>query len=900
MILSRIIPILACLSFANLTAAPAPEATPSIPIKSYSRDAEGVNFIMNPGVMKVRVCESGIIRVTYASGATLPAIKSVSVIREWTPSDFQVKETPHAITLVTSKLQVAVDRKTGAVQFLDPAGKVILQETPGGGKTLTPAVVNRESAYIVEQSFLSPPDEALFGLGQYQEGIWNWRGIPVELRQCNTQIAMPVLVSTKGFGLLWDNASLTEFNPADQEIPISGGDKHAVPSGPQATEELDAAKPETKPVKKGERTGTFTTGAAGEYVFAIREGDRKGQVGIRVDNKDLAYLKNTWLPYSVSGKIKLPANKTVPVKLLGGGTSARLFARPIGNSTTFRSSIGDAIDYYFFYGPKLDDVVAGYRSATGGAPMFPKWAYGFWQCRERYSSQKQILETAEEFRKRRIPVDLIVQDWQYWGRYGWGAHRFDERHYPDPAAMTAKLHDMNIRFMISAWSNPKSDKTHQQLKAINGLVPVDSELAGKPNAKGQVPQPVWYDAFNPQARQVRWAAMKMGFFDIGTDAWWQDATEPGDDGNAIHNAGIFLGNANRYRNAYTLFTNQCAYEGQRAASAEKRVCILTRSAYPGQQRYATASWSGDIRGDWATFRRQIPAGLNFSLTGIPYWTTDTAGFFRPKTQYTDPDFNELLVRWFQMSTFCPILRVHGFKTETEIWKWPLAERNLLKYNHLRYRLLPYNYSWAWRVTRENYTPMRALVMDFPDDPKVRKIDDQYMFGPAFLVCPVTQPKATSRKVYLPKDPPWTDFWTGRKLEGGKEIEVPAALDTLPLFVRAGSIIPVGPELQHTSEKPADPIELRIYPGADGTFTLYEDEGDNYGYEKGRYATIRFDFDDDKRTLTIGPREGSFPGMLAKRTFRVVIVADGHGTGDQQMEKPDKSFEYDGKAVFVRF
>ena len=564
----------------------------------------------------------------------------------------------------------------------------------------------------------------------------------------------------------------------------------------------------------------------------------------------------------------------------------------------FRSATGAAVDYYFFNGPKLDDEVAGYRHATGAAPLFPKWAYGFWQCRERYDNQKMILEAASEYRKRQIPVDLIVQDWQYWGHWGWGAYNWEEKRYPQPAEMIKELHEQNIRFMISVWSNPKGGPSNKEWQAMNGFVPVDSDLAGKPNAKGQVPVPIWYDAFNPKAREVRWQGIKKAFFDIGTDAWWQDAAEPGDDGNAINNTQVFLGNANRFRNAYTLFTNRCVYEGQRAAAPAKRVCILTRSAYTGQQRYAAASWSGDIRGDWVTFRRQLPAGLNFSLAGIPYWTTDTAGFFRPKNQYADPDFNDLLTRWFQMSTFCPILRVHGFGTETELWKWPLAEQNLIRYDRLRYRLLPYIYSMAWSITNSGYTPMRALVMDFATDKKVHGIDDQYMYGPAFLVSPVFEAKATTRKVYLPAGTTWTNFWTGETQAGGREIVAAAPQETIPLFVRAGSIVPIGPELQYAMEKPADPIELRVYRGADGAFTLYEDEGDNYNYEKGARSTIPITWDDTKGILTIGARNGSFPGMLAKRTFHPVLVDGGHGVGDAPAASPDRTVIYDGTAVSV--
>ena len=336
------------------------------------------------------------------------------------------------------------------------------------------------------------------------------------------------------------------------------------------------------------------------------------------------------------------------------------------------------------------------------------------------------------------------------------------------------------------------------------------------------------------------------------------------------------------------------YEDQRATTLDKRVCNLTRSGYPGQQRFGAAVWSGDIGGDWIAFTRQIPAGLNLSVTGMPYWCTDTGGFYRPADQYTSADFNELLVRWFQFSTFTPILRVHGFKTETEMWKWlPQTQEQLLAYDKLRYRLLPYIYSLAWKVTHEGYTIMRPLVMDFRADPKAQLVSDEFMYGPAFLVAPVTEPKATSRDVYLPKGADWIDFWTGKKYTGGQTVSTAAPFDQIPLYVRAGSIIPFGPDLQYADEKPADPIELRVYPGADGSFTLYEDEGDNYNYEKGAYATIPFFWSEQNQTLTLGDRAGQFPGMLTKRTFRAVWSSPGHGTGMNPTERADQEKSYDG-------
>ena len=745
------------------------QASP-IPVQSFARDADGLTIRMKPGVLKLQVCDPSTVRVLYAPGDKLPTTKSFVITREWKPTPFKTQQDAKSITLSTAKLRVVLNRATGALTFLDTAGHTLLAEAANGGKTLTPTKVGAEQTHTVQQVFQSPRDEALYGLGQFQDGLWNWRGIPLELRQVNTQTAIPMMVSSKGYGLLWDNASLLDFNPADQQISLDGSLAPAT-SGvqPNATEDLGRAAIDMS--KLGNKTGTFTTGEAGEYAFLAKDGNRRGDFAIIVDGHQVAGITNVWTPYMLSAKVKLPARTTISVGLRGGGANTKLFVRPLGDTTTFRSQMGEAIDYTFFYGPKLDDVIAGYRQATGAAPLWPKWAYGFWQCRERYSSQRQIVDTVAEFRRRRTPLDLIVQDWQYWGPHGWGSYEWDSGPYPDPAAMMKNLHQQNAKFMISIWHNPHGTAL-EKLKQVNGMV-------------GE-----WIDVFNPEARRVRWQTLDDAFFSIGTDAWWNDATEPGDPGEGLTGQQTAMGSGDRLRNAYPLFAAQDVYEGQRSTTSEKRVVNLSRSAYLGMQRYGAAAWSGDINGNWETFKRQIPAGLNFSLTGIPYWTTDAGGFFHPNGQYTSADYNELLARWFQWSTFCPILRIHGYQTETEMWKWlPETQKILLAYNELRYRMLPYNYSVAWKVTNEDYTFMRALPMDFPNDPETFNIADEYLFGPAFLVAPVTEPvknNAATRRVYLPAGTDWIDFWTGEELRGGNEIVASAPVDKMPLFVRAGS------------------------------------------------------------------------------------------------------------------
>ncbi len=843
-----------------LSAQPDSRASP-MPVQSVTRNDDGATLTLQPGILKLRVCDERILRVTYAPGAALPERSSFVVTNTWpaTPP-FELEETPDEVTLSTAALRVAIDRATGALRFLDPSGGILLEEPADGGKSMTPVTVNGESAHRPMQVFRCPADEALFGLGQYQEGLWNYRGIPLQLRQSNTQIAVPMLLSSRGYGLLWDNASLTDFNPADDPVPID---------------------PNT-------RTGTFHTDAAGDYVFMVRDGDLDDEIGVSVDGVEVVRIVNTWVPHSVSGRIRLPADTDCTVRLLGGGPDARVYARPLGDTTVFRSEIGDAIDYYFFYGPAWDEVIAGYRRATGAVPMLPKWALGFWQSRERYATQQEVLDAAAGYRDRRIPIDLVVQDWQYWGSHGWGAYEWDSANYPDPQAMIDELHGRNLRFMISIWPNPQGALG----EALAAMTP-----------DGRIPGGAWMDVFNPAVRGLCWDHMNSAFFSIGTDAWWQDATEPGDDGDAMVDRIVQFESVptsgNRLRNAYSLFTARAAYEGQRGAGSPKRVVNLTRSGYAGQQRYGTICWSGDVKGDWTTFRRQIPAGLNFSLSGIPWWTTDTGGFFRPADQYESSDYNELLIRWFQWSAFCPVLRVHGYRSETEVWNYlPTTEAVLLDFIDLRYRMLPYNYSVAWMVSRDGSTMLRALPMDFPEDPAVRGVSDEYMFGPAFLVSPVTSPGAVSRTVYLPAGTDWIDFWTGERLGGGRTIETTAPIDRIPLHVRAGSIVPFGPELQWTGEKPSDPIELRIYRGADGEFTIYDDAGDGYAYEQGAFAEIPIRWEDAAGVLRFGERQGAYDGMPTQRLFRVLWVGPEHGHGPPRDFPPDLEVAYTGAAVAV--
>jgi alpha-D-xyloside xylohydrolase len=825
-------------------------------VESYKQDGAGVTIMTSQGLMRIDVCTDRIIHVLLTPEQSLPKQPLITVTQTWNQVPYSLKADNKRLLITTAALKVEIARDNGAVAFFSLDGKPVLQEAGEASTIFTPEVETRQKTWQVQQTFLSPKDEALYGLGQHQEGWFNLRGIPFRLQQANTNISIPIVLSTKGYGLIWNNASITDFNPADQPIEIDQ--------------------------KTG--AGSFHTEVAGDYGFLLAS-DRTEQLRLKIDGKPVIDLVNMWVPDTAGGHLYLePGDHTVLSK--GGKTGVTLTMRSPSDRTTFRSRAGESVDYYFLYGPDLDTVVGEYREATGEAPLFPKWAYGFWQCRERYSSQQQILDTAAEFRKRHIPVDAFVQDWLYWDKYGWNAMKFDEDHYPDPAHMMDILHQENLHLVISVW--PKfgtQTDVYKQLKSASLLIP------------GETPtHEQWLDAFNPKARSFFWQDIDQGLFKDGLDGWWLDASEPEFD--PLAGQMTYLGPGDFVKNAYPLYETTAVYQGQRAATNDKRVVILTRSAFLGQQRNAAASWSGDISGNWETFRRQIPAGLNFSMSGLPYWTTDVGGFFRPKDEYTSEAYHELLIRWFEYGAFSPIFRIHGYQSETEMWKFgPKVEQILHQYDDLRYRLLPYVYSVAWNVTSQDGTMMRALPLEYPKDVKVREIGDQFLFGPSLLINPVTKPGATTREVYLPAGSAWFDLWTGKKSEGGQTIRADAPIERMPIFVKSGSILALGPVVDSTEEK-QDPTDVRIYPGQDGHFVLYDDEGDSYRYEKGSHSTISLDWNDRKHTLTVGDRQGSFPGMSKERTFRIFVAREGTDAGINSQAQPSTVVHYNGAKQLI--
>jgi alpha-D-xyloside xylohydrolase len=574
-------------------------------------------------------------------------------------------------------------------------------------------------------------------------------------------------------------------------------------------------------------------------------------------------------------------------------TSRSRFNNRFPHELYLSSEVADAVDYYFLYGPEFDAIISAYRDMTGAAPMFGKWAYGFWQCKNKYESQAEVLGVAHKYRELHIAVDNIVQDWFWWDIMG--EPTFNKK-YPDPKGMIDDLHENHFQVMFSFWPYFRPGSRVYEDMDKRGYFIDRTKVSGFHPA-GQA----LYDAFNPAARKYYWQLIDKGLFQLGADAWWLDTDEPETEGretNILATNKVALGSGARYANLYPLMTTSAVYEGQRSTSDQKRVFILSRSAFAGAQRNAITAWSGDVESNWLSFARQIPAGLNFELSGLPYWTTDIGGFIIGNPD--DPAYRELFVRWFEYGAFCPIFRLHGTRTtnQNELWSYgPEAQKILTSYDRLRYRLLPYIYSLAWKTTNEAYTPMRALAMDFRGDVRALNTGDEYLFGPAILVSPVTEPGATSRRIYFPKAK-WYDFWTGRVVDGGAAAEVQASLDRIPLHIRAGSILPMGPDLEWATQKAADPIELRIYTGADGSFTIYEDENDTYAYEKGARATIPMQWDDANRKLVIGDRQGQFPGMLAHRTFRIVFVGEGHGVGIEPSAQVDKIVDYAGEAITV--
>ncbi len=836
--------------------------------KTYSVLNDRLSIEISDGLLDIIPLSDNAIRIQVTK-ESLSKLEELVFTKPFTKVSFKISEDNLTLKLSTKSITLSFNKQSGKFSFADGSGKVFLNELAGSRK-LTPGSVMGEQCVLVEQGFESPADEYIFGLGQFQDGHYNLKGVTRRLTQVNSQISIPFIYSSKGYGLLWHQYGLTDFNPNDnfvtfikQELPEQDISKIAEVTTTSGTQKISQ--------NQSLYRGSFNVPGDGVYSIFLDLGDMDNRHYVAIDGKPCIDFSNFWLPPAISTFVTLKTGRHNLQLICKSSNKPNVSWRLKENITTFRSPNAKLLDYVVFYGPSADSIIAAYRNLTGGVPLLPQWAYGFWQCRERYSSGKQLVQTVKEFRRKELPMDIIVQDWQYWGNKGWGVPIFAETNYANPTGFIKEIHDLHAHFNISIWSNPDRNSTLGKEYAAKNLYIPDSK---------------WLDYFNPVTRVSYWNTLNNNLFIYDVDSWWMDATEPEND--ALKGTKTYLGLGDFYRLTYPLLVNQAFYEGQRKTTSDKRVCILTRSAFLGQQRYSTTNWSGDIGGTWKSYKKQIVAGLNYSITGLPYWTTDIGGFFRPgSSQYTDKKYHELLIRWFQWGAFNPIFRIHGYQSETEPWKYgQQVEDNMRKMLNLRYRLIPYIYSEAWQVTKNGSTLMRPLVMDFNGDTTALNRSFEYLFGKAFLVAPITEPNISEWDVYLPESTSWYDFWSGEQYAGVQTIKTSSPLDKIPLYVKAGTILPMGRFIQYAGQKPADTLEIRIYQGANGAFTLYEDENDNYNYENGIYSTISFSWNDVKKTLTISDRMGSFPEMPDERKFNIVLVSKNKGTGMDAIEKYD--------------
>jgi alpha-D-xyloside xylohydrolase len=769
-------------------------------IVSFTKDSDGITCSLDKGSMKVKICMNNIVEVKYSSLPVSLDKHSLVIVNRWDKIPrFIISDNPGEIILSTDKLNIIINKSDNSVRYTTLKGELILGEDNSKGKTLSSATIAGIQTYNCSTQFISPADESLYGLGCHPEDTLsvNYKGRNQDMTIRYMTGAVPVLLSTRGYGLIWDNYSASQFFGAEEE------------------------------------------------------------------------------------------------------------------NTRFRyvSESGNMTDYYFIYGPDFDKIIASYRLATGAAPMYPKWAFGLFQSQDRYKSQAEVLSVKDNYRKNKIPVDCIVQDWFYWEPDVIGSHRFWPERYPDPKTMVAELHKANIHAMISIWPvMAKGTANYDAMAKAGNLTTIlwDNVMTHTFDN--------YYDAHSEKARKMYWDQARDSLIaPQGWDAWWVDQCEP-DNGTLLderRKAVFDLGRGIDYFNTYSLMHSTGLYENWRKDIPGKRAFFLIRQAFAGSQRNAATLWSSDITCTWRAFKSQVPQGINACASGIPFWTSDIGGyhFHWAPPDWSTADNRELFTRWFQFGAFSPVFRIHG-KGERALFSdnWDSATKSiLLNYDNLRYRLLPYIYSLSWKVTNEGYTIMRSLAFDFRTDPGIRSIPDQYMFGPAFLVNPVTERIYSlpgnkdfnkTRKVYLPESADWYDFWTGKLIIGGQTLDAAAPIETIPLYIKAGSIVPMGPYLQYATEKPADPLEIRIYKGADAEFVLYEDENDNYNYENGKYSTIPLKWNEKEKTLTIGARKGEFKGMPVKRTFSIVLVNEKNGKG-VGMSGEEKNVIYTGKQITVK-
>lgn len=899
-----------------------------------------LDFI-NEQVIRVRVLPPGNELPRQKSFILLDSVGSK-------PVEFNVVEKPDTLFLKSSALTAKLVLASGRIHFFDAKGKLLVGETKRGQQSFQADAYNGDSFYAIKQGFQVDKNEGLFGLGQHQNGVMNYNnGRRVTLLQYNTEIAVPFLLSSKNYGILWHNYAITVAGDTRPLMPLNAfklfsktGQKGWLTASyvnKEDESEIYVTRPESdidynyltdqhkypEGVQLSQAKVIYEGGIASPYEgLHYVHFKYSGYIKVWIDGKLLQdRWREAWNPGTFELPVSLEKDKHYKVKIewIPSGDECYFtlnWQRPAetgGTQFGFQSEAGDAIDYFFVGGEDMDDVISGYRQITGKAPIMPIWSFGFWQSRERYKTQLELEEVAATFRERQIPIDNIVQDWSYWQPQDWGSHAFDSTRFPDPAGMINSLHAKNMNLMISVWPKINEESSVYKQYRDQGWLYMRNIYDGRKDWIGNGYTSTFYDVYNQDARKAFWDQMNDKLFSIGVDAWWMDASEPDlhsnisiDERKSVVQPNV--GSSVRYYNTYPLLNAKGIYEGQRDQDPNKRVFILTRSFFAGQQRYAAAAWSGDIASTWEDMRDQISAGVNFSMSGTPYWTMDAGGFLAQQ-KYYDPskadleEWRELNARWYQYGAFLPLFRAHGQYPEREPFAIAPedhpAYRSMLYYIKLRYKLLSYNYSLGGMTYFNDYSMIRGLAMDFPKDESVYNINDQYMWGPSLLVNPVTEKDKTSRPVYLPQGTTWYNLYSGESYKGGQRIDAPAPYERIPVFVKGGSILPIGEDLQYTTEKRQKDLTLLVYDGADAEFVLYEDAGINYEYEKGRYALIDLKYDAASGQLIIGHRKGEFQGMLKSRTFNVVLINDQNGIGIDKEINGGKTVKYSGKALTVK-
>jgi len=943
-------------------------STAALAEASYRRIDAGI--IVTPGqgpeaAVRLEVYSDNIIRVTSAPTKDLDLPPSLMVTAKPVTSGFTVADAPGRVMLKTAKLSAEVDLDNGNVSFRDASGNVVLSES--GAPGFAPATAEGQQFLSVRQQFNRGTDEGFYGLGQHQNRQMNYNGEDVELAQHNMDIAIPFVVSTRNYGLLWDNNSITRFGDPDA-YPLAGGTGdglEAVGRGGEvgwtatysAGGKLIATRQEPtinlqylenrKDWPAGTRTadnsatvpgltvvwtGKLTPKAGGLHRFRLYS---SSYAKVFVDgNEVLEKWRQNWNPWYHNFDLSLAAGQAHDVRVEwepNGGYIALLHndprPEPDRHSLSLASEFAHGLDYYFVGGDNMDGVISGYRQLTGKAPIMPKWAYGFWQSRQRYNTQDELVDVVREYRKRGLPLDNIVQDWFYWPENQWGCQCFDTKRYPNAQGMVDDVHTMGANVMISVWAKYyQGIPNYNELDAVGGITrnmvtpradePTDKDYIrgmyrdwvgpGYPNA--------FYDPYNSQAKEIYWRQVSDGLASKGFDAWWLDSDEPDFHSNltieerkrrmgpTAAGPGAALFNSFPLVHVENFINHAIEYR------PDVRPFVLTRSGFGGIQRTGAALWSGDVASRWDNLRDQVSAGVNFSMSGVPNWTHDIGGFANEdRYNKEDPahlaEWRELNTRWFQFGAFSPLFRSHGEAPFREIYlmspKGSPTYASMEYYDKLRYRLLPYIYTLGADTYFKNGTIMRGLVMDFPADRKTWDIDDEYLFGPAFLVAPVTEFKARSRQVYLPAGTLWYDYYSGQSSRGGQTITASAPYERMPLFIRAGAIVPTGPALQHTANNSHSPLALNVYTGADGTFSLYEDDGVTRQYLNGKHSRIPFVWNERTKTLTIGAREGSYPGMAGRREIRIRWMRPSVPRALAFDAKPDAAVTYAGAPIAVR-